>query len=67
MLAPTACKQARVEAQSAPGEKLTILDFPSAMLFKMAARWEMDLSPGGVTSPLKIEQELISFIIVLKP
>src|SRR5512136_2426943 len=41
----------RVDAQSAPGAKLVTFAVPWARLFRMAARCEIDLSPGGVRSP----------------
>ena len=46
-------KQAMVERQSAPLKKLVILVVPREMAPSITARWEMDLSPGMVTSPFK--------------
>src|SRR5438034_3134973 len=48
---PSARRQARVLAQSAPVEKFSSRVVPSAMAASIAYRCEMDLSPGRVTCP----------------
>ncbi len=48
---PKALRQEIVARQSPPGAKFDIVALPLAMLLRMAARWEIDLSPGGVISP----------------
>ena len=48
---PMRRKQPMVERQSAPSKKLWISVVPFAMEPNMTLRWEMDLSPGTVTSP----------------
>jgi hypothetical protein len=40
-----------VEMQSAPAEKFVIAAWPSARLFRIAARWDIDLSAGGCKVP----------------
>ena len=53
METPICRKQRMVERQSAPVKKLVISVVPWAMEPSITARWEMDLSPGTVSSPLK--------------
>jgi hypothetical protein len=58
-LTPRALIHLAVARQSLPGEKLTILASPLAKLFRMTARWEIDLSPGRTTSPSNPGQGLM--------
>ena len=48
---PIFWKHAMVDKQSAPCRKPVILVMPFAREPNMTLRWEMDLSPGMVTSP----------------
>ena len=48
---PSCCRQERVEAQSAAVEKFEIFDTPGANDVMIAARWEIDLSPGRLSFP----------------
>ena len=48
---PIRRKQEMVDRQSAPSRKFWISVFPLAMEPNIMPRWEMDLSPGTVTSP----------------
>ena len=51
---PRACSTLSVEAHASPGAKLVMRALPSAMALSIAARWEMDLSPGGVMEPRRV-------------
>lgn len=51
ILMPISLSERTVFRQSSEGRKLVICVSPSASAPRMAARWEMDLSPGGATSP----------------
>ena len=51
METPMRSKQEMVERQSAPWRNPSISVRPLAMAPNMTLRWEMDLSPGTVTSP----------------
>ena len=62
---PRALRHLTVARQSPPGAKLSILALPLAKLFRMTARWEIDLSPGGIISPSKLVQCLMVFISAL--
>ena len=48
---PILRKQSMVDRQSAPSRKWVIFVDPLAREPNMTARWEMDLSPGTVSSP----------------
>ena len=50
---PSLRKQSMVDRQSAPWSTLCTSVVPLAMEPNMMLRWEMDLSPGTVTSPFK--------------
>ncbi len=50
---PILRKQEMVERQSAPCKKLVISVVPSEIAPNIIARWEIDLSPGIKTVPLK--------------
>ncbi len=63
ILAPKVLKQRTVLEQSPPGEKFTISASPEAMLLRITARCEMDLSPGGVISPSRRWQGLMILIL----
>ena len=49
---PHASRHLRVDITSAPVDRLDMRDVPSANAANMSDRWEMDLSPGNVISPL---------------
>ena len=59
-------KQEIVERQSAPCRKPWISVSPSARAPNMTLRWEMDLSPGTVSSPRRedVWVNFIEFIVV---
>ena len=62
---PIFSKHSMVDRQSAPWRKLCISVSPCAMEPNMTARWEMDLSPGTLISPLKWDALLNSIICYL--
>jgi hypothetical protein len=49
--APIFCRQSRVDAQSPPSAKFRTVIPPEETAPRMAALWDMDLSPGTVTVP----------------
>ena len=51
MRTPSACSARSVARQSSPARKPVISVSPSAMPPSISARWEIDLSPGTVSSP----------------
>ena len=48
---PRPRRQRSIDTRSSPTQKLETCAVPSAIEFSSAARCEMDLSPGGTTSP----------------
>ena len=52
ILIPQASKHFRVDCTSTPVDRLDIRDSPFAKAANISARWEMDLSPGKMISPL---------------
>ena len=63
---PSCRRQASVEAQSAPVEKLVMVVVPSARADSMAARWEIDLSPGSAGKTPRTRRAGSIFIICFK-
>jgi hypothetical protein len=55
-----------VEAQSALDEKFLISDRPSAIAERIAARWEIDLSPGNFRFPASFSIFLILTVFILE-
>src|ERR1041384_1488207 len=62
METPSSLRQATVEPQSAPVEKLVISERPSARAAIRAARCEIDLSPGSRSRPW-IERAGVSLMV----
>jgi hypothetical protein len=52
ILMPHASKHFRVDCTSTPVDEFESLDSPFAKAANMSERWEIDLSPGKVSSPL---------------
>ena len=68
---PSARRIATVDEQSSPGEKLVTVATPSAIALNIAARCEIDLSPGativprslrGLTTVVNAEDSVAKFI-----
>ena len=66
MAIPIFRKQLMVERQSAPLKKFVTEVVPWEMAPNMTARWEMDLSPGMVSSPFS-GRDFVNFIIEKPP
>ncbi len=56
---PRARRQSRVARQSSAGRKFSTVAGPAATALRMAARWEIDLSPGTMTAPRSLRGGLI--------
>ena len=55
MWTPKALMMLTVDVQSSPGEKLVTRASPLARLLKMTDRCEIDLSPGALMTPRKVD------------